>query len=82
MGTYTWSSSNISAAFKEYGMHFMKISRPIYNRLTVFVIGHVLLSYAITHYQMENFEFLRFKMLQQQNEEIENLQQMKANKNK
>lgn len=55
----------------------MKITRPLYNRLTAFVIGHMLLSYAITHYQMENFEFLRFKMLQQQKEEVEKLQQMK-----
>jgi len=56
---------------KEFALHVMKISRPLYNRLTAFVIGHVLLSYMISHYQMDNFEFLRIKMLQQQNEEIE-----------
>jgi len=58
---------------KEFASHVMKISRPLYNRLTAFVIGHVLLSYMISHYQMDNFEFLRNKMLQQQNEEIEAL---------
>ncbi|XP_060853056.1 uncharacterized protein LOC132930950 [Rhopalosiphum padi] len=62
---------------KEFAQHVTKISRPLYNRLTVFVIGHVLLSYMISHYQMENFEFLRIKMLQQQNEDIEALRQSK-----
>jgi len=65
------------AVVKEFSLHVMKLSRPLYNRLTAFVIGHVLLSYMISHYQMDNFEFLRIKMLQQQNEEIESLRQSK-----
>lgn len=53
----------------------MKTSTPLLNRLTVFVIGHVLLSYAITHYQMENIKFMRLKMLEQQEQDIKILQQ-------
>lgn len=68
---------NSRTVINEFGMHIMKTSRPIYNRLTVFVIGHALLSLAISYYQMENIEFLRLKMLEQQNEEIERLQQIK-----
>lgn len=62
---------------KEFGLHLLKTTRPLCNRLTGFVIGHVLLSYAITYYQMKNFEHIRFKMLQQQKEDIQKLQQIK-----
>ncbi|KAL5235598.1 hypothetical protein ACI65C_003008 [Semiaphis heraclei] len=72
MNTYNLKSKGPEVV-KEFALHVMKISRPLYNRLTAFVIGHVLLSYMISHYQMNNFEFLRNKMLQQQNEEIEAL---------
>ncbi|XP_022182253.1 uncharacterized protein LOC111042068 [Myzus persicae] len=80
-GTYMFADKMNTISFKskrpeivkEFALHAMKISRPLYNRLTAFVIGHVLLSYMISHYQMDNFEFLRIKMLQQQNEEIETL---------
>ncbi|VVC29466.1 Transmembrane protein 126 [Cinara cedri] len=70
-------SSNGPAIINEFALHLMKTSRPLYNRLTGFVIGHVLLSFAISYYQMENLDFLRFKMMQQQNEDIENLKQSK-----
>lgn len=72
MNTYNLRSRG-SGAVREFALHLMKISRPLYNRLTAFVIGHVLLSYMITHYQMDNFEFLRIKMMQQQDEEIKSL---------
>jgi len=72
MNTFDLKSKG-SEIIKEFTMHLMKTSRPLYNRLTAFVVGHVLLSYMISHYQMDNFEFLRNKMLQQQNEEIETL---------
>lgn len=76
MGTVVFKS-NGSQLLKDFSMHVMKTSRPFYNRLTVFVIGHMLLSYAITHYQTENFEYLRFKMLEQQKEELELLEKSK-----
>lgn len=75
MGTVNLNFNN-RAFINEFGMHLMKTSRPIYNRLTVFVIGHALLSFAITYYQMKNIEFLSLKMLEQQNEEIERLQKI------
>lgn len=81
MSTYNLKSSG-SGIVKEFALHVMKISRPLYNRLTAFVIGHVLLSYMISHYQMDNFEFLRIKMLQQQNEEIETLRRSEQIRNK
>ncbi|CAH1736767.1 uncharacterized protein LOC114127817 [Aphis gossypii] len=74
--------SNGPDIVKEFAQHLTKLSRPLYNRLTAFVIGHALLSYMISHYQMENFEFLRLKMLQQQNEEIEASRQRKQISNK
>lgn len=77
MGTVDLNFSNHTMFIKTFGTHLMKTSRPIYNRLTVIVIGHALLSFAITYYQMENIEFLRLKMLEQQNEEIESLKQIK-----
>ncbi|KAL4090414.1 hypothetical protein QTP88_025258 [Uroleucon formosanum] len=81
MSTYNLKSSG-SKIVKEFALHVMKISRPLYNRLTAFVIGHVLLSYMISHYQMNNLEFLRIKMLQQQNEEIETLRSSEQIRNK
>ncbi|CAI6361487.1 unnamed protein product [Macrosiphum euphorbiae] len=86
-GTYMFASKMSTFSLKskgpdivkEFALHVMKISRPLYNRLTAFVIGHVLLSYMISHYQMDNFEFLRIKMLQQQNEEIEILRLSEKN---
>lgn len=66
----------------EFASHVLKTSRPLYNRLTALTIGHVLLCYAITHYQMENLEFIRFKILQQEREQIENLQRKNSNNNK
>lgn len=81
MNTFNLTSSG-PAIFNEFSSHLMKISRPLYNRLTAFVIGHVLLSYMISEYQMNNFEFLRTKMLEQQNEEIETLRQTKKNSSK
>lgn len=60
----------------EFVHHLIKTSRPLYNRLTGVVIGHVLLSFAINYYQMENFEYLRFKMLQQQIEDQKKLEQI------
>lgn len=87
-GTYMFASKMSTFSLKskgpdiikEFALHVMKISRPLYNRLTAFVIGHALLSYMISHYQMDNFEFLRIKMLQQQNEEIETLRLSEKNK--
>lgn len=81
MGTIDFKS-NGSQLLKEFTTHVMKTSRPFYNRLTVFVIGHVLLSYAVTHFQTENFEFLRFKMLEQQKEEQESLKKSKQMRDK
>ncbi|NP_001155420.1 uncharacterized protein LOC100160013 [Acyrthosiphon pisum] len=86
-GTYMFASKMSTFSLKskgpdivkEFALHVMKISRPLYNRLTAFVIGHVLLSYMISHYQMDNFEFLRNKMLQQQIEEIETLRLREKN---
>ncbi|XP_060875422.1 uncharacterized protein LOC132948792 [Metopolophium dirhodum] len=86
-GTYMFASKMSTFSLKskgpdiikEFALHVMKISRPLYNRLTAFVIGHALLSYMISHYQMDNFEFLRIKMLQQQNEEIETLRLSEKN---
>lgn len=74
MGTINFKSSR-TELYKEFATHAIKTSRPFSNRLTIFVIGHVLLSYAITHYQMENIEFLRLKMLAQQEEDIKNYQE-------
>jgi len=81
MNTYSLKSRG-PGIVKEFALHALKLSRPLYNRLTAFVIGHVLLSYMISHYQMDNFEFLRNKMLQQQNEEIETLRLSKQISNK
>lgn len=70
MGTYSlnYGSTNI---IKEFAIHLMKTTRPFYNRLTVFAIGHILLSYAITYYQMKTFEFLKATMLEQHKEEVQ-----------
>lgn len=76
MNTFALKSHG-PAMINEFALHVLKTSGPLYNRLTGFVIGHVLLSYAISYYQMENFEYLRFKMLQQQEEDIQKLQQNK-----
>jgi hypothetical protein len=81
MGTYTLKSSGYHI-IKECAMHILKTSQPFYNRLTVFVIGHLLLSYAITYYQIDNFELLRFKMYEQQQEQIKELEQSKQFRNK
>lgn len=70
MGTYTLSNSSANV-IKEFAIHLMQTTRPFYNRLTVFAIGHVLLSYAITYYQMENFEFLKASMLEQHKSEVQ-----------
>jgi len=81
MGTVVLASNGFDLV-KEFATHLMKTSRPIYNRLTVFVIGHVLLSYTITYYQMENLEFLRLKMLEQEKEDIKRLQETQQIRNK
>lgn len=81
MGTIVLNS-NGPGIVKELAVHVMKTSRPLYNRLTVFVIGHVLLSYTITYYQMENLEFLRLKMLEQEKEDIKRLQENQQIRNK
>lgn len=70
MGTYTLSNGSANV-IKEFAIHLMQTTRPFYNRLTVFAIGHVLLSYAITYYQMENFEFLKASMLEQHKNEVQ-----------
>lgn len=75
MGTVALKANNPADYVKEFGMHVMKTSRPVYNGVTAFVIGHVILSYIITKYQMDNLEFLRLKMLEQQEEEIELMRQ-------
>lgn len=80
MGTVAFNSNNAVDLAKEVTLHLMKTSRPVYNRLTVYVIGHALLCYVITKYQMDNLEFLRLKMLEQQEEEIEYLRQRKNSK--
>lgn len=81
LGTQSWNygSSNI---IKEFAVHLIQTSRPFYNRLTVFAIGHVLLSYAITYYQMKNFEFLRATMLEQHKNEVQQLQNSRLKRNK
>lgn len=81
MGTIVLKS-NGPEILKEFAIHALQTSRPLYNRLTIFVIGHVLLSCAITHYQMENIEFIRLKMLEQQEQDIERLQQSRQIINK
>lgn len=81
MGTIAFKSDG-PQLLKEIATHVIKNSHPFYNRLTVFVIGHLLLSYTITHYQTKNFEFLRFKMLEQQKEEIASFEKNKQIKNK
>lgn len=81
MGTIVFNSNGPNIV-KEFAMHIMKTSRPLYNRLTVFVIGHVLLSYTITYYQMENVEFLRLRMLEQEREDIKRLQENQQIRNK
>jgi len=81
MGTFYLNSSGSNIA-KEFLFHLVQISRPIYNRLTVFVIGHTLLCYTITNYQMKNLEFLRLKMFEQHKEEVQQrLQQSGSIKN-
>lgn len=81
MGTVVLSSNGFDLV-KEFATHIMKMSRPIYNRLAVFVIGHVLLSYTVTHYQMKNLEFLKLKMLEQEKEDIKRLQETQQIRNK
>lgn len=81
MGTIVLKS-NGPEIVKEFAIHVLQTSRPLCNRLTIFVIGHVLLSYAITHYQMENIEFIRLKMLEQQEQDIKSLQQSRQISNK
>jgi len=76
MGTVVFNSDG-PGIFKEIAMHVMKTSRPLYNRLTVFVIGHMILSYTITHYQMKNLEFLKNKMFEEEQEEIRRLRETK-----
>lgn len=82
MSTIPLSGKNGFDVARGFAMHVLKISQPFYNRLTVFVIGHLLLSYAITYYQTENFEFLRFKLFEQHKEEVELFHQSKENVNK
>lgn len=79
MGTLTLKSTGNNAIdmAKELATHVLKTSQPIYNRLTVFVIGHILLSYVITYYQTENVEFLKFKLHEQHKEELELYHQSK-----
>lgn len=81
MGTF-YLNSNRSNIVKEFLNHLVRLSGPIYNRLTVFVIGHALLSYGITNYQMKNLEFLRLKMYEQHEEEVQQrLQSRSSTKN-
>lgn len=70
MGTFYLKSSRSNIA-KEFLFHVVQLSRPMYNRLTVFAIGHTLLSYTITNYQMKNLEFLKLKMFEQHKEEVQ-----------
>lgn len=80
MGTFRLDYSGKSDIVTKFGEHLVKASRPLFNRLTVFVIGNLLLSYVVTNYQMENLEFLRLKMLEEH--KAEKLYQSKAIKNK
>lgn len=82
MSTVALSGNNGFDMARGFAMHVLKTSQPLYNRLTVFVFGHLLLSYAITYYQTEHFEYLRFKMYEQHKEEVELFRQKKENANK
>lgn len=80
MGTYFLGNSTTNI-IKEFAVHLMQTSRPFYNRLAVFSIGHILLSYAVTYYQMENFEFLKATMLEQHKNEVQ-VQNSRLKRNK
>lgn len=82
MSSVGFSGNNGFDVAKGFAMHVLKTSQPFYNRLTVLVIGHLILSYAVTYYQTENFEFLRLKLYEQHLEEVELLRQRKENTNK
>lgn len=80
MGTVDGYSSGFKI-YKEFTKHLIKTSGPIYNRVTAFVIGHVLLSYAIVNYQTKNMEFLKIKLIEQDDEDREKLRES-SNKTK
>lgn len=82
MSTIALSGNNGFDLARGFAMHVLKTSQPFHNRLTVFVIGHLLLSYAITYYQTENLEFLKYKLYEQHKEEVELFHQRKENAKK
>ncbi|XP_050423626.1 uncharacterized protein LOC126835229 [Adelges cooleyi] len=69
MGTVNLKSADRIMKIQEFLNHVAHTSRPFYNRLALFSISHVILSYAICYFQMKSYEYLRFKMLEQSKEE-------------
>lgn len=82
MSTFALKGNNGIDIAKGFAMHVMKTSQPLYNRLTIFALGHICLSSLITHYQTKQVEYLGFKLLEQHKEDLEQYQQKKENQNK
>ncbi|XP_050549120.1 uncharacterized protein LOC126910527 isoform X2 [Daktulosphaira vitifoliae] len=73
MGTFNLKSVGRIERLQEFFIHLRNTTHPFNNRLAIFSISHIVLSYTICYFQMKSFELLRLKLLEQSIEDAQRL---------